>query len=430
MAAGGEPASELAPTRVASRGHDYVWSIADQIAISGGRFLVGWALARLATREEYGAFVLAYAVLLTAEIVQAGLVTWPMAVLGPRQGARFPAYVAGALRLQLGLGAALSLIVLASAGAVAAVMPASPVAGTIAVAAIATFCVQLQEFARRVFLTQARPLVALGIDGIGAVIQIVGLALLVRRPGPAFGGLSALLLMAASSLIAALLGVWRFRDLLQAGAGSLPQLLRENWKFGRWICGSRLGEGILSHASTFVIAGFAGAVGAAELEAPRLLVAPLQIVAFGLVNLLLPRGAAILEQGSTDDLRAFVHRAAGRVLAAFGAYATVLVAFPALSLRLAFAGRYDDPVVLALWSVAHVLLGVRVILSTSLYVMRRSDLMMVATLAAGLVGLAAAIPLAARFGAAGPAAARTAAELVLLTAVLLFSRRAGQEARG
>jgi O-antigen/teichoic acid export membrane protein len=368
-------------------------------------------------------------VLLTAEIVQAGLVTWPMAVLGPRQGAHFAAYAAGALGLQLALGTALSLTVLASAGVVAIVSPGSPVAAAIAVASIATFCVQLQEFARRVFLTQARPLAALVIDGIGALIQIVGLAFLVRRPGPAFGAMSALLLMAASSLIAALVGVWRFRDLLNGGSGSVARLLRENWEFGRWICGSRLGEGILSHASTFVIAGFAGAVGAAELEAPRLLVAPLQIVAFGLVNLLLPRGAAILEQGSAEALRAFVHRAAGRVLAAFGAYGALLVAFPALSLQLAFAGRYDDPAVLALWAAAHVLLGVRVILSTSLYVMRRSDLMMIATLGAGLVGLASAVPLAARFGPAGPAAARTAAELVLLTTVLFLSRRAEQEAR-
>ena len=419
----------LAPSRGGSRRHDYVWAVVDQVAISGGRFLVGWTLARLATREEYGAFVLAYAVLLTVEIVQAGLVTWPMAVLGPGQGAGFPAYVSGALRLQLGLGAVLSLLVLASAGVAAIATPASLVPKAIAAAALATFGVQLQEFVRRVLLTQSRPLAALGIDGVGTTIQVIGLALLAWRAESALGSTAAFLLLAGSSLAAALLGVLQFRGLLRGRSGPVTALLRENWQFGRWICGSRLGEGLLSHASTFVIAGFVGARGAAELEAPRLLVAPLQIVAFGLVNLLLPRGATILEQGSPAVLRAYVRRAAGRVGVAFGAYGALLVAFPALSLRLAFAGRYDDAVVLALWAAAHVLLGVRVILSTSLYVMRRSDLMMIATLAAGLVGLAAAVPLSARFGPAGPAAARAAAELGLIAGVTLLSQRAEREAR-
>jgi O-antigen/teichoic acid export membrane protein len=61
--------------------------------------------------------------------------------------------------------------------------------------------------------------------------------------------------------------------------------------------------------------------------------------------------------------------------------------------------------------------------------MRRSDLMMIATLAAGLVGLAAAVPLSARFGPAGSAAARTAAELGLIAGVSLLSQRAEREAR-
>jgi O-antigen/teichoic acid export membrane protein len=418
-----------ASTLGSPRRHDYLWAVADQFAISGGRFLVGWTLARLATKEEYGGFVLAYAVLLTVEILQAGLVTWPMAVLGPRQGGQFPAYVAGALRLQLGLGTALGLVVLVSAGVAARVTPAGPVAPAIAAAAATTFCVQLQEFARRVLLTQARPLAALAIDGIGTVLQVIGLALLALRSGPPLGSVAALLVMAGSALTAALMGISLFRGLLRGGTGPVGRLLRENWQFGRWICGSRLGEGILSHAITFVIAGFAGARGVTGLEAPRLLMAPLQVVAFGLVNLLLPRGAAILEKGSPAELRAYVRRAATGVAVVFGAYGALVVAFSGPLLRLAFAGRYDDTGVLAFWAATHVVLTVRVILSTSLYVMRRSDLMMIGTLVAGLVGLAAAVPLSARYGPAGSAAARTAGELVLLAAVVVLARRAEQEAR-
>jgi O-antigen/teichoic acid export membrane protein len=71
-----------------------------------------------------------------------------------------------------------------------------------------------------------------------------------------------------------------------------------------------------------------------------------------------------------------------------------------------------------------VLLVIRVILSTTLYAMRRSDLMMIAMLASGFLSLLASVPLAARFGLIGPVLGRAAAELLLLLAVVMLTRRA------
>jgi O-antigen/teichoic acid export membrane protein len=401
--------------------------LADQAVVSGSRFLLAWSLARFSAPESYGAFALILSLLLVLEAVQQALVTWPLSVIGAaKAGEDFARYVSGLARVQMATAAAL-----AAAAAVATLaMPSEWLAGrpgrhAVAAAAL-LFAQQMQEFGRRVLLTR-RPAGALVNDTVSAILLLAGL-LALRAASPsaagAFTSESAITLAAVAAGVAAALGRWQTRDLRGGPESPVDPVMRESWQFGRWILGSRLGESLLTHAQNFVVGAFAGPAGVAALQAPRLLLAPLQVASFAAINYLVPRGAERLERSGAATLTRFVDRAALLFAAACVAYALVPALFPREVLGLVYRGRYDDPLLLRLWCATQVVAGVRVVLSAALYVRRRSDLIMKTVLTSGLGAVALSAALTAGWQAAGAAVAMLAAELCLLTWILVLSRRA------
>lgn len=393
--------------------------LVDQAVVSGTRFALAWSVARSTSPDNYGAYALLLSMVLMLEVVQQALVTWPLAVIAAGQeGDGFRRYVSGLARVQ----GVCALVLGALALCAALVVPPAwlherPLANGLAASAFLV-AQQLQEFCRRVLLTK-RPRAALLNDGAGALLVLSGVlglhAASARSGDPAWLASHLVLGLSASAMAgAAALGWMQIRDLRGGPAPELRALLSEVWKFGRYILGSRLGEGLLGQAQNFVVASFGGAAATAALEAPRLLLAPVQVAAFGAINFMLTRGAQALADGGTAALRATVRRAAVVGAAAFSVYAAVFALWPQTWLGLLYGGRYDDPVVLWAWCASHVLLGTRVILSSVLYLMRRTELVMKAMLAAGASALLLSIPLCAALSVRGAALARLAGEVLLL----------------
>jgi O-antigen/teichoic acid export membrane protein len=199
---------------------------------------------------------------------------------------------------------------------VAAAAVAGDARGALLMAAPAAFCLQAQELSRRVLLSQHRAGSALVSDGAGAALLLGSTAwlfVLERRDpaGPWLDAPTALLALACSALVSAVAGAWLSGIPLRATPQRLGDVLRENWAFGRWILFSRLGEGALSHGLNLSLAAFAGLQAAAGLEAARLLFAPLQVFAFGILNVTLARGAAVLADRGPDALSRYARRMVG-----------------------------------------------------------------------------------------------------------------------
>ncbi len=405
-----------------------VWAGADQAAVSLARFAVAWTLARWANSEEYGTFVVCTSILLLLEILQAALVTLPLTILGADKelpDLRRLVAVSGALQLSLGFGLMLALVV------------GTPLlsrlflhdrgqAALVATAAALPF-LQGAEFARRVLLTRSRWRRAFVNSAILGAVQIVAVGLLAVL-GLQLGSRAwltarnAIWLSALAGALACTYGLHQIRDAIAWSLAGTRPLLREAWAFGRWILGSRVGEGVLNHAHGLVVAHLVGTAGAAAFEAPRLVVAPLQVLFFALINLILPRSVRAAREGPRT-LAGVLYPALGMVLLTSGLYAACVLAWPGAFLQLLYAGQYADVAVLRLWAVIHVIMGVRVILGLVLFVTRRSDLLMHAMLASGTLALVAAFPLTLAQGAAGAAWARLIGEGALLAGVAIFSRR-------
>jgi O-antigen/teichoic acid export membrane protein len=326
---------------------------------------------------------------------------------------------------------------MASAAALAAAAVALPSSWggrelqvALAAAAAAVFFMQAQEFFRRVLLTRARPRAAFVNDAIVTALAVGGLAALHLQDGT--GGASgrwltagsALVVLAAASAVGVVLGAGQARTLLGRPLPDIRTYLAQNWAFGRWILGSRLGETLINQANNFIIVALSGTAAAAALDAPRLLVAPLQVVSFGLFNLLVPGETQVFEREGAPGLRRYLRRHGATFVLLFGLYAGVVAAYPRGWLRLAYGGRYDDPLILLLWTGAHLLLAVRVILSTVLYVTRRSDLVMHAMLGTGVVTVALTAVLAGSMAERGAAVARLCGEALLLAWIAVLVPRA------
>jgi O-antigen/teichoic acid export membrane protein len=400
----------------------------DQAIVSGTRFALAWSVARWTSPENYGAYALLLSTVLVLDVVQQALVTWPLAVLAaplPVEG--FRRYVAGLARVQLASALALAALGLAAALlAPAAWLDGRPLANGLAVSAL-LLAQQMQEFCRRVLLSR-RPLGALGNDAAGAVLVLGGVAglraMAVRSGDPSWLASEHVLALSAVALgSAAAFGWMRMGELRGGPAPPLRALILEVWGFGRFILGSRLGEALLSQAQNFVVASFGGAAATAALEAPRMLLAPVQVAAFGAINFMLTRGAQALAHGGAPALRKEASRAGLLGGAAFAAYAAAFALWPSGWLALVYGGRYGDPVVLWIWCASHVLLGTRVILGSVLYLMRRTELVMKSMLAAGSSALLLSIPLSSTLSVRGAALARLAGEAVLLVLTLRLARR-------
>lgn len=397
--------------------------LADQVVVSGMRFGVGFLLARATAPENYGAYALVISLLFVVEIAQHALVTWPLAVVGgAKQGEAFRRYVSALARVQAWAAAGSAGVALAAA----LLMPADwlggrPVAHAFA-AALLVAAQQAQEFCRRVMLTR-RPSGALVNDALLCLLVLGGLA--AARTGA--GGLASERAVAAYGLgaaIAAVVGWIQIRDLRHPGAAAVGETLRESWRFGRFIVGSRIGESLLNHAQNFVLGAIAGAAGVAALQATRLLVSPLQVASFAALNFVLPRGAARLQEGGPAALERLVARTTALFTGAAVAYALLLSAAPALWLQLAYAGRYQDELLLRLCCALQVVAAARLLLSAALYVRRRSDLIMSAVLTCGAGSTVLSLALARAWGAVGVAGALLAGELVLTLWILALGRRA------
>lgn len=409
-----------------------VWALADQMLVSGANFATALVLARCTDRGEYGAYVLAFSVMLFLSGLQAALITGPMMVLSPaREAGEFRRYVTSLAALQLATGAGGAALAFAAVGVMSFLPAGESLRGAFAGMATAVFFVQTQEFARRVLLARLAPARAFVNDLVFRGLQLAGLAglfLLDRRHGGSGGWLSArnvFFAIACSALAGSAVGLWQVRSHLGRSLAGARECLRENWRFGRWLLGSSLGNFVLIRANNFIVAGFVGVAGAAMLEAPRLLLAPLQVLAMGGNNVLVPRAAEKYEKGGRKGLLGFLVPAAVVLAVIFIGYAAVVAAAPGFWLRLFFGGRYDGAgTIVVLWAASYAVSGLHVLPRVGLVATRRPDLLMYALLGTAALLLAASTCLSATYGLHGALVAKLGSSIILLGGLALLCRRA------
>ncbi len=279
------------------------WAVADQGLISAANFVTLALVARSVVPAEFGWYAVATTVLLFANNVQAALVTQPHGVqAATTSGEGYTRYTTAATVMQLVFAAALAAVCLSAAGV--ASMAASHVLPLLLALAPAVLTWQLQEFARRVLYTEGRPASAFATDVVsygGQVTVLAGLWAAERLTS-----VSALYAMAATSLIAAVWGIWLIRSSLRPTLDL--RLLGEHWRFARWLLAATLAQWASGHAFPFLVAGLVGLVEAGIFRAVQLVLGPTHVLLNALTTWSTPVAARAHAAGGQKALGACIAR--------------------------------------------------------------------------------------------------------------------------
>jgi O-antigen/teichoic acid export membrane protein len=311
------------------------WVVGDQAFVSASNFLGMVIAARVLSTTDFGTYALAYTGIWALNGLQSSLITQPHSVLAShRDPVAYRRYTSATGLMQIALTSALGMPILA-AGFVALIAGGGPVLLSVGIALVAW---QAQEFLRRVLYFEGRLAAVVALDVIGFGGQLVGIL------GLAMAGqltvTSALLVAAATSAVAALLGFVLLRETLFHRP--MPGAIGENIAHGRWLLGAEVGSFICMNSYPFLLAATAGSQAVAIYAAAMLILNPLNVIWFAAGNALpiqLSRSRAQRgDRAARGELRS-VYAVSMPVVAAYSLAASVL-AGPILSVL--FGGSYSE----------------------------------------------------------------------------------------
>jgi O-antigen/teichoic acid export membrane protein len=301
------------------------------------------------------------------------------------------------------------------------ILPENRLASALTAASISLFFLHAQEFVRRAYFMQQRVDLALRSDVVRCATQLCVLLLLIACAPEYLTGAALLYVMGTAAIAALLLELPNLACRMPVTRSAMREALRENWAVGKWILGTALSAIFTMHANTFVVAFFAGAAGAAVVEASRLLLAPLQILMLGASNVLIPRASEQFRRGGRVALSRFLTKATAPWLVLLSAYTLLVCLWPEYWLRLFYQDRYSDagPIVV-LWVGVYVIVGIRLIPNTMIVGAQRLDLAFWPTFASGIVTVVLAAVLSSATPICGVVMARFAGEALLLLGILVI----------
>ena len=297
--------------------------VADQALVSGVNFLTTLLLARFLLPATFGHFVIAYSVLLFAKNLHLAVVTTPLMMIGGAlSGDQFSKYKGMSALLHIGYCA------VAAALLIGATLPAfvrSNFVPTELIAPLlfATLSVVSQEFVRKLLLTELSRGSALLNDLTSYGLQLVGLILWHVARG--LSVVSALNVIAVTSLLAVLLGVFQCRLRLPRLGSWDRDLFRQNWAFGRWLLATYFALWLSERWYLFVTAAHLSTIGTGVLGACLALFGFTNIAYLAFENYVAPISAFKVAQSGPHAIRrlfgpAYVFGAIGAALS-FGAIA-------------------------------------------------------------------------------------------------------------
>jgi len=408
-------------------------SLLDQIVVSGNTFVYSIVAVRTMTQVEYGVFAVLFTIYLFLNNIQTGVITAPLMVLSQsRTQGDLRDYLGLTLLSQVSLSITLALVGLVSIGVFSIVSQGSEslVRGLLFLS-LGIIPLQLYEFFRKVFFAQTEVLKAWRLDLIfaGTSLSLIAVVVTILWAGLAEGrsvgpGLF-ILLLGLSGFITAIVGFYWLKDSFNLhNRSKFQDIMKENWNYGKWVLGGQVGGVGLIQAQTWMIAGLGGLKAAGAIEASRLLLAPLHVLIFGGSNFLLPFAAQRYEKQGMSSVKALLMRAYPAWIIMFVGYLLVILLFPEFWLMVVLGKSYSGfSIILILWCIIYFIIGLRQLPFVGLSAMRRPDIGMIASLAAGFFSLIAVTVLLTFVSATWALVGRLLGEILLLTISIVYLQR-------
>jgi O-antigen/teichoic acid export membrane protein len=315
------------------------WGIADQLLISGTNFVTMVLLGRALGPAGFGAFSLAYAILLFANSLQSGLITQPHNVLGAtRRDEHYVRYTTATAVGQVFFAAAAALLCTAAAVGMRITGWGTP--GLLFALAPVIVAWQLQEYVRRLLYTKTDERGAFTNDLLCYGSQTLGVVLVWRA-----GYLSAtttVIVLGVTSAVGFLFGVRQTRSHFEWSCTrtDFRSVTAENWRFGKWLLGGVLLFWMTTQLYPVLLAGLVSVAATGAVRAGQTILGPSRILLNALDSMFPARAAIAYGDGGFSGLHTLVRRIYLTTAPIMIGYALLVALFAKPLLRLLYGEAY------------------------------------------------------------------------------------------
>jgi O-antigen/teichoic acid export membrane protein len=400
--------------------------LADQALASGVNFLTLILVARSVSPASFGFFALVFTLLQSLSALQLALVTRPHNVIGAGlQGAEYVRFTTTTSAYQLAFSTTAAILL---AGGAAIARSAGAGSTTIFFIAAPTLVAwQLQELGRRVLYTERRLGAALTNDVLSYGAQAV--LLIVLQHAGRLNATSALVVIGATSAVAAVVVAWQLRRSL--GRSVDRRSFRETWRFGKWLGAAEVAYWFESQYYVYLAAALIGPAASGAVKAGQTLLGPVSVFLAFFVNYLPIRFARRLIGGAPDELGRQLKLGFRMTVPPVAAYAVLAGIFAPWLLEAVYGKAYVGYAsVVRLFAVYYVLLSVSDVVVASLSARQRTRRVFLGHIVGALVSVACGWALLEVFGAAGGVAGMILAIAVAFCVFLTDSTPVSHACRG
>jgi O-antigen/teichoic acid export membrane protein len=318
-------------------------AIMDQGLFSSTNFIVNILLARWLNIESYGAFAVAFTVLLIFSTFHSALILEPLSALGPaRYQHDLPSYFGVQIKLHGIISGMISLALITAAGGLMLWRPDDSLGLAMLGAALTFPFALLIWLMRRFFYVLHRPAGALWGSGLYFIICLGGIFFLhhIGEISPFTGFIT----LGLSSLISGALSLLALRNSNSGGIkfGGLPLLpvLRTHWDYGRWFVAQAVLGIFIYQAPIFLGAAFLGLEGAGVFRAMQNFALPMTQIVTAVMIFGIPSLSAEFGRGNLLALRNKGFLITATLIAIAGLYEVMLFfGYPYLE-RILYAGKF------------------------------------------------------------------------------------------
>jgi O-antigen/teichoic acid export membrane protein len=277
------------------------WAVTDQGLFALTNFTVSVLLARWLSQSGFGAFSVAFSVLLLIGAVHTALLTEPMLVLGPsRYHERTAGYVGRLTILHFALTSVLGVALVIVVGLLSLLRPQFAAATTLIALAVAAPGILFLWLMRRACYIESHPGLAAAGSMLYALLVPAGMLLLTQ-----VGMLSAPSSLLALGLCGLLVASWLMRRLTRSTSAStttpspVRNVTRSHWSYGRWALAIGLFSWVPPNAVVLALPLWHSLDDTAILRVATTLMLPVQHLYGSLGPLLMP---ALVRAGFSGQL--------------------------------------------------------------------------------------------------------------------------------
>jgi O-antigen/teichoic acid export membrane protein len=288
-------------------------AIFTQGMLSAANFVAGFAVAKFATKEQYGIFVILFSIMGIIGNYQGALINAPMTVLSPKKEVRERELLVSGLGYGQWLFF-LPIIFLSFLGAAAYCLVYFEISilKYLAALSFASLGLLLREFIRTVNYSRARIDVLVKTDAVFVLIITAGFFMLGLKGG--INSVSSITIFGAGYFVSSIAGLRYGNYFYESRWKSVKSALKETWQYSRWACVGVTSNLMMNNGYIYLTLALLGLRELAEISAARLFIGPVNLFVSSSSKIVLAQGADLLATKGVKKFKEYVLVIAGMLI--------------------------------------------------------------------------------------------------------------------